>query len=56
MAKVELRHGAVVSALLLFALALVNDRVTRASLGEASKASTRAMATAEAALRNAEAV
>ncbi|MBK4723431.1 type I secretion system permease/ATPase [Azospirillum sp. YIM DDC1] len=51
-----LGHVSVVSALLLFALALINDRATRASLGEASKAGIRAMATAEAAMRNAEAV
>ncbi len=47
---------AVGSALLLFALALANDRVTRPSLRAATAASNRAMATAETALRNAEAV
>ncbi|SMH30663.1 type I secretion system permease/ATPase [Azospirillum agricola] len=51
-----LGHVAMASALLLFALALINDRVTRASLGEAAAASTRALATAETAMRNAEAV
>lgn len=51
-----LGHLALASAALLFALALANDRVTRASLRAASAASNRAMATAEAALRNAEAV
>jgi len=51
-----LGHLAVISAVLLFALALVNDRVTGASLREAAAASNRALATAEAAARNAETV
>lgn len=51
-----LGHLAVASALLLFALALVNDRVTRTCLRDATVASNRAVATAEAALRNAEVV
>ncbi|WP_377810333.1 type I secretion system permease/ATPase [Azospirillum sp. A29] len=51
-----LGHLAVASALLLFVLALVNDRITRACLREATAASNRAVATAEATLRNAEVV
>ncbi|RUQ62187.1 type I secretion system permease/ATPase [Azospirillum doebereinerae] len=51
-----LGHVATASALLLFALALATDRIIRASLREAKSAGNRAMATAEAALRNAEAV
>lgn len=51
-----LGHLALASALLLFALALANDRVTRASLRAATSASNRAMVTAESTLRNAEVV
>jgi PrtD family type I secretion system ABC transporter len=51
-----LGHLAVASALLLFGLALINDRISRACLREATTASNRAIATAEAALRNAEVV
>ena len=51
-----LGHLAVTSAALLFILALINDRITRACLREATAASNRAIATAEAALRNAEVV
>lgn len=51
-----LGHVALGSAVLLFALALANDRVTRSALREASSASNRALGTAESALRNAEAV
>lgn len=51
-----LGHLAVASAFLLFALALLNDRVTGRGVREAAAAGSRAMTTAESVLRNAEAV
>ena len=51
-----LGHMAVAAAVVLFALALLNSHVTAKPLSAAGMAGRRAMRTADAALRNAEAV
>jgi PrtD family type I secretion system ABC transporter len=51
-----LGHIALAGAVILFALALINDRVTHSPLREANDASTKALRATEASLRNAEAI